>query len=526
MKIVQSLWTAPIKGRLIEESRVKGGWLSEKYHHYSMALSCCLLKQFYSEVELITDESGAELLVEHLQLPYSRINSCLDEKLKGCPDILWVLPKLCAYEMQDTPFIHVDGDVYTWAPFDIADYDKRHFLIAQNPELEHHDAYEKPLAHFQATLQALPDCLRSSATTSSLLTAVNAGVLGGADIKFINDFASQALELITKNRDCLAKDPFAGFANTVIEQFFFKQLAETKNKKISYLFDKVGSDFKETLYFDQVPITTTYIHVLGKAKQRYYNCLQVENRLRYHFPEVYKKINTFHKRHNLFQEQNIFSPDGNALAPIYNIKWDSTPDITNSAQSSFKAKFALCYPNNEIMNLSFFERAEQRLSAIAIEENELINSNNTISIINGLGPYGFYRLSKVYSFMKDLNVHQILETSFTLSDSAAIFETSYESKLYNAFVKDIKDRSLISEENLFLVINKIENHGVYIQPLIEWDQLLTLFQGASLTGIDLIGVINESNPDEISQFYIEGLVFGFLCFHLVHTGNICITNID
>ncbi|MCI1683929.1 MAG: hypothetical protein LKI39_15455 [Bacteroides sp.] len=109
-KIVQSYWTEAYR------SSPNRGWAFRETHYMSWALSCLQLKQFYDEVELVTDSEGAELLINKLHLPYTSCKTTLD-KLSGKNPALWTLGKIAAYEEQEKPFIHVDGDIYIWKPF-------------------------------------------------------------------------------------------------------------------------------------------------------------------------------------------------------------------------------------------------------------------------------------------------------------------------------------------------------------------------------------------------------------------------
>ena len=65
MKIIQSYWTKPNlkKANLHISDRNNGGWLDKRYNYFSWALSCLTLRELYKEVELYTDEQGAELLI-------------------------------------------------------------------------------------------------------------------------------------------------------------------------------------------------------------------------------------------------------------------------------------------------------------------------------------------------------------------------------------------------------------------------------------------------------------------------------
>ena len=82
----------------------------------SWALSCLQLRKFYDEVELVTDSEGADLLINKLHLPYTSCKPVLDKLVDENPAV-WALGKIAAYEAQEVPFIHVDGDIYIWKPF-------------------------------------------------------------------------------------------------------------------------------------------------------------------------------------------------------------------------------------------------------------------------------------------------------------------------------------------------------------------------------------------------------------------------
>ena len=92
------------------------GWAFKETHYMSWALSCLQLRKFYDEVELVTDSEGADLLINKLHLPYTSCKPVLDKLVDENPAV-WALGKIAAYEAQEVPFIHVDGDIYIWKPF-------------------------------------------------------------------------------------------------------------------------------------------------------------------------------------------------------------------------------------------------------------------------------------------------------------------------------------------------------------------------------------------------------------------------
>ena len=74
MKIIQTFWTAeqdPLKHSF--------GWTHPEYNLMSWALSCLSLREHYDEVELYTDSAGYHILIEVLQLPYTKTHVIFDD---------------------------------------------------------------------------------------------------------------------------------------------------------------------------------------------------------------------------------------------------------------------------------------------------------------------------------------------------------------------------------------------------------------------------------------------------------------
>jgi hypothetical protein len=108
MKIVQTFWSSPHPAaHTMGGVENTGGWLSAEYHWQSWALSVLQLRQFYDEVELVTDAAGKAILIDVLALPYTSVQVVLDEALAAYPHDLWALAKIYAYSIQTEPFIHI-----------------------------------------------------------------------------------------------------------------------------------------------------------------------------------------------------------------------------------------------------------------------------------------------------------------------------------------------------------------------------------------------------------------------------------
>ena len=109
------------------------GWAAPEYHMMGWALSCLQSYAIYGKVVLYANSQAARLLINTLQLPYTDVQITHDKLTLIHPD-LWALPKIYTYSIQEQPFLHIDGDVFIFKPFDACLMEGE--LIAQNVEIE------------------------------------------------------------------------------------------------------------------------------------------------------------------------------------------------------------------------------------------------------------------------------------------------------------------------------------------------------------------------------------------------------
>ena len=200
----------------IYNHRLCGGWLNMRFHLISWALSCLQLKKFYSDVELITDEFGKFLLIDQLGLPYTKVSVKLNQ-LDYYNHNLWSLGKIYAYSMQDSPFLHVDSDVYIYERF--STQLESSSLIAQNLEKDFSFYYDLVSTLIEKKFY-VPDFILRARTLGFGSSAYNAGIIGGQNIEFFKAFCKQAFEFVDRNCDKLVDIEF-GLFNTIFEQQLF-----------------------------------------------------------------------------------------------------------------------------------------------------------------------------------------------------------------------------------------------------------------------------------------------------------------
>ena len=222
MKIVQTFWSA--NKSLLYDSF---GWSLPEFHLMSWALSCMSLRQHYNEVVLYTDTKSASLLIDKLGFPYTDVIIQFDNLT--CPTSHWAYPKILTYSLQADPFLHVDGDVYLPKPLNIKI--QRAELVAQNQETGT-DYYRKMVEYFLHCNFILPDWFRKSLEKVSVLS-YNAGVLGGNDLDFIQQYCEKVFRILYDNRLLSLDNKHAQVSNNIIfEQILFATLVEKYSKEV------------------------------------------------------------------------------------------------------------------------------------------------------------------------------------------------------------------------------------------------------------------------------------------------------
>jgi hypothetical protein len=299
MKIVQSFWSG--RKSLLENNF---GWRTPQHHVMGWALSCLRLKEHYKDVHLYTDTAGYEILIGYLHLPYKEVHVCYDE-LHHYPRTLWAVPKILTYAAQKEPFIHVDGDVFTWKRFN-PELEKAQ-LIAQNEETGT-SYYAGMMGSVKKDLSYLPECLETALAKDSI-PSYNAGILGGSDLDFFARYTDAALNLVRRNYggDVQAM-PSINF-NILFEQILFYALAEQEDKKVSCFFaDKImdnGYKQKSLADFSSVPHQIDYLHLIGRNKFNKGNCELMARVLFKEYPDYFYRIMTLFRNDHARYERNI-----------------------------------------------------------------------------------------------------------------------------------------------------------------------------------------------------------------------------
>ena len=297
--IYQSMWFKPFihdisnSDGLLNNGRNLGGWLKKKYFYIAWALSIYRIKKHYKKTVLVTDLIGKELLIDKLKFPYDEVD--LELENLDTNHSLWAIGKLKTYAKPKTPFLHLDGDVFIWKK--LPNFSHRNELIIQNFEYNE-NYYSLSLEEIDKYFDFIPNDIYKIVKERKNIVSVNAGTFGSNDNSFISQYVDAALEFVERNIAVLKHTDIGRF-NTVYEQLLCYYMAKKRNIKITPVFKEVlpnkKKDVKSKLFNGQLVNflennKLNYIHPLGMNKKSLMISYQMEKRLEYEFPKIYKQI--------------------------------------------------------------------------------------------------------------------------------------------------------------------------------------------------------------------------------------------
>ncbi len=290
MKAVWSFWSKPF------EAHHHSAWPSAKHHLLAWVLSVETARLHYPDTWLITDDAGAQLLVDGLGLPFTRVSTELNALAQYDPD-WWALGKIYAYRLQTAPFVHIDNDVFLWKrlPERLEHAD----VFAQNPEPISAGASIYQPEQLERALNYpgngwLPDewlAYRRARRKRSECC----GIFGGRRIDFIQRYATASLCVIDEpsNRPALQALRDKRVHMLLIEQYLLAAFVEyyrtraalpSGTVRMEYLFNSMA-DAWNPHYAARAGLT----HLLSGVKKSPLFADKLENRVRCDYPELYEQ---------------------------------------------------------------------------------------------------------------------------------------------------------------------------------------------------------------------------------------------
>jgi hypothetical protein len=191
MRAVWSFWQEPFA------SHRAAAWGLERTHLLAWALSVETARRHYPDTGLVTDDAGARLLLDGLGLEFDTVSLSLN-RLRGTDTSWWSIGKLVAIAEQTEPFVHIDADVFLWAP--LPSRLTTAPVFAQNPEpFERGGSYYRPEA-FEAALAGgsawLPEEWAWHRQPEVTPRGECCGIVGGTHLDFLHHYARQGLRLV------------------------------------------------------------------------------------------------------------------------------------------------------------------------------------------------------------------------------------------------------------------------------------------------------------------------------------------
>jgi len=292
MKAVWSYWSKP--HRLGHGF----GWAEEKYHLLAWVLSVELARKHYSELALITDEAGAEVLVDGLGLRFDSVDTQLEDLAEQDPR-WWVLGKFSAYGAQSEPFVHLDTDVFLWEPLPdrlveapVFAQSFEYFTVGEN-------SWYIP-AKIESVIRTvggwIPPELEDYLPEQGRYQAICCGFLGGNRVDFLRYYAELAIRFIGHPANQAGWMRLGNTNCVTVEQYLLAACLAYHQAHAASPFTDVRMEClfhsTEAAFDPAVADTAHFTHLIGGAKSNVRLLGQLENRVRREYPEEYERCIT------------------------------------------------------------------------------------------------------------------------------------------------------------------------------------------------------------------------------------------
>ena len=92
------------------------GFIDFETYLWSQTLSVVLAKHQFDKLELVCNNMASHFLIERLGLPFDEVKTILDSNkyLDNITHSCFTIPKIIAYSIQTSPFIHIDNDLFLY----------------------------------------------------------------------------------------------------------------------------------------------------------------------------------------------------------------------------------------------------------------------------------------------------------------------------------------------------------------------------------------------------------------------------
>jgi hypothetical protein len=269
-KAVYSLWTGGSPGF---------GFNDEKEFARFFSLSVIMSNKHFDEVELVTDERGAEL-VDRYGIPVS-VRTGLDELMEGVHENHWSMCKIHACAMQEGPFMHVDNDVIWFKP----PPERILGAPASFQQLETGLRFERYYRDLSEQAMSWPD---KPEWFVEDLSAYNCGFVGFNDLSVIGEWRDFADSYVRYT----GGDMSSHLTPLLYEQIGIKQLCDARGVQVELLRNHYDTLLVGVGNIDGDPDNLGYTHCFSGNKRVASVTQRVNSRLMYENPELCDRINS------------------------------------------------------------------------------------------------------------------------------------------------------------------------------------------------------------------------------------------
>jgi hypothetical protein len=286
-RAVWSFWSRPFLAHAHDR------WASQRFHLLSWVLSFFTIAARFPTTALVTDDAGAQLLVDDLELPFDDVSTSLN-KLSAADARWWVLGKLHAYREQNAPFIHFDNDVFLWKPLPASL--RQAAILTQNPEYAPttDETFYKPTRFTKAVAGSggyLPPELYAYVRGGGA-TALCMGVFGGCDVDYLTRYADRSIATIQHADNVSVWDGLGiGLAEQLLmEQYYIAAYwadlchNNAHRPQLRHLFASQQEAFSPS-----ASRRLGFTHLIAAAKRQPAVAQLIEDRVQADYPSQYKR---------------------------------------------------------------------------------------------------------------------------------------------------------------------------------------------------------------------------------------------
>jgi hypothetical protein len=213
MNAVFSLWKKPIdRGLLLY------GYNSVFDLACSYVLAIEEARKYYKNVNLITDDSGYNLLVNSLGIEFNTATFELNE-ISNLSPLHWSIPKILACKIQREEFIYLEGNIYLWN--DLPEELKKLDIVFQNaePEKVFDELY---VAHIKQNYSKAP-VKPELVTSNEVSLAYNTSLTLANNLDYIGSWTGAAIDYVMRNENAgfWTEQLNAGLHHNMIFDYWF-----------------------------------------------------------------------------------------------------------------------------------------------------------------------------------------------------------------------------------------------------------------------------------------------------------------